>query len=181
MLDYNNNFKDLITKYPDLWKNKQLKIGKTLLEAGEFANKNFYVESGIIRSYYQSEKKDKEIIIGFFSEDDSITFHRSFIEPIMLYLDFEVIEDASVWIINDEDWNKIEAQEPKLHELMHKEHDKVIRRLVEYSIIRNESDALERYNIFMRSRPYASRLKIEHIAMYIGVLPSTLSALRSKT
>jgi len=179
MLNYNNDFKDIITQYPDLWKTKQFKEGRTLLEEGNVANKNFYVESGIIMAYYYSEKRDKEIITGFFSAGDSIIFHRSFTEPMIMSLTFEVIEGASVCVIDAQNWNKIEEQEPKLHEVLHKEYDKVIRRLAEYSIIRNERKAIERYNLFMRSRPYAHRIKVEHIASYLGIHKSSLSHLRS--
>ena len=179
-INYNSNFQDLIKKYPDFWRKKQLKEGKFILEAGDVANKNFFVESGILRAYHYDTEKDKEIITGFFSADDTIIFYRSFAESITMYLNFEVIEDATIWEIDAYRWDKIEASEPKLHELLHKEYDIVIRRLVEYTMTRNKYDAIERYNLFMRSRSYANRIKIEYIAAYLGITPNTLYHLRGK-
>ena len=186
-INYNSDFKDLITKYPKFWKKKILKEGNSLIEIGDVSKQNIYVETGVIRAYYKHTKvvngkeKTKEIIIGFFAGSDTILHYRSFVEPITMVFNFDVASntDAVVWLIDAENWNFIEANEPKLHELMHKEYDKVIRKLLEYSLIRSIAEAPERYEIFMKSRPYADKLLTKHIALYIDVSPDTLSNIKS--
>ena len=175
MINYNSKFQDLVLQYPNLWFNRRDKARTPLIRYGDVANQNFYVETGVVRAFYYSHKKAKEITIDFFTAGDAILPYKGFAKNQVVLLYYEVIADASIWVINGNDWKKIEKKEARLNELIDKENHKLIRRLVEFSIIRDEFTAKERYAFFLQKRNYASIIKDEHIASFLRMDKSTLS------
>ena len=182
MLDYNNDFSDIVVKYPDYCEMLMLKKGHSLFEIGEIANANYYIESGIVRGYtfvFDNDNKE-EITLGFFADGEALIPYRSFSKTSSILLNLEVIEDAVIYKISSDNWKKIEEQEPKLHELMYNETNKIIRGLLLHSIINASYDAKNRYKLFLANKEYAPRIKDEYAASYIRVTSSSLSRIKAE-
>ena len=181
-INYNSNFKDLIDKYPELWHQQDVSEGHTLISLGSIPTQNIFLETAVVMAYYEHivNGKTKKVVLGFFAPGEPLLSYNSFLPKIpRKLLRCDVVVSGTIRIIEDEDWNKIEKKEPKLLELLYKEKDKLVRKFVDFCIIKSTKCALERYEIFMQ-RPYAQHLKICYIASFIDILPNSLSRLRNE-
>lgn len=143
------------------------------------ADKLFFLQKGIIRSFYQ--KDYKEINTEFFFENEFFTAFTSFLTEEKTKLYFQCIEQCDLISIPKTLMDKLLREDTKwnilLNNILAKEYIKKCRRESSFLLL----DANERYHYFLKQFPNAdTRIPLFHIASYLGISPETLSRIRSK-
>lgn len=143
------------------------------------ADKLFFLQKGVVRSFYQ--KDYKEINTEFFFENEFFTAFTSFLTQEKTNLYFQCIEQCDLISIPKTIIDKLLREDTKwnilLNNILAKEYIKKCRRESSFLLL----DANERYHYFLKQFPDAdTRIPLFHIASYLGISPETLSRIRSK-
>ncbi|WP_420573537.1 Crp/Fnr family transcriptional regulator [Kordia sp.] len=126
------------------------------------------MKSGLLRSY-TIDKKGKEHIFLFASENWIMTDSTSTDQPSKLFID--ALEDSEIAILEKGNEDKIELQ-------------KILNRLEALQnrvIMMMSSTAIERYEHFIKTYPkIIQRVPQRMIASYLGITPEALSKVKNK-
>ena len=158
---------------------KHFKKGEFIQHPNQLKANAIYVKKGLIRSYI-IDSTGKEHIYMFASEDwitgdiEAVEFN----EPASLYID--CIEDSEVIFLK-----KHHAEEANLSkEKMFQNMQKLWRNMAKLKhriLMLLGSPAIDRYKYFLEMYPeLPNRIPQKMIASYLGIMPQTLSAIRSK-
>jgi len=163
---YSAEVKEIMSKYTDLYEVKKYKEGKILLSAGNISNHLYYIRSGIIKLYSYNEELMKSFTVAFFSEDEFLIPHRSFVEDLSLRLNLQVIRDAELSVVSKNNWKILQAKEPRLTELFNLIALDTMDKFVVYAhdLCYNNS---RRYKLAMERMPYLKNINDEEIADYL--------------
>jgi CRP-like cAMP-binding protein len=150
-----------------------------LLKRGQVCNRMYFVEQGLIRSYYY--KRKREITNWFMPEHSFIISVKSFFHQKPSLEDIEVLEDATLLSINYQDLQYLFNTYPHYNFT-----GRVL--LQEYYILSEERNislrrqtAKERYDDLLRINPgLFNRVPHRMIASYLGMSAETLSRLRAQ-
>lgn len=154
---------------------KKIKKKQYLLQEGDVCRYIAFVDKGMLRSYFL-DKNERERIIQFAVEGNSIVDFHSFNNVVPSYYNIDALEDSELLLIEKSSWDELLNQIPQLEKSlrtsMEKELDKLRSRL--HSMLRES--VTDRYDLFCQSNPnLISRLPQHMIASYLGVTPSFLS------
>jgi CRP-like cAMP-binding protein len=149
-----------------------------LIKTGSVAKKIFFVEKGVIRSYYL--KDGNEIATWFTFENEFITSFYSFISNEPCHETIELLEDSILHALSFEDLNALTIEYPEINHLY--------RKVLELNFIKQErklnerfDSAKEKYENLLSNYPeILKRVPLGHIASYLGITQSTLSRIRRK-
>lgn len=157
---------------------KTVKKGTILQSQGDLDTNVYFVKSGLLRSY-SIDKKGKEHIFMFASEDWLMGDNTPIGQPSELFID--AIEESQFEIIDRDLVAKIlipltDGNEPQLKGLM-----KRISVLQERIIMLMSATAIERYEHFMETYPdIIQRAPQKMIASYLGITPEALSKVKGQ-
>jgi len=168
--------KQIIDKHSDLWTRKAYKRGDVLLTIGSIPTQNFYIETGMARSYIYEDDVQKEFTLAFISEDKFIPLYRDFTKELEFPFTVEVIEDSVIWGINRKNYGELVQREPAL----------MLRLVAEWAVeIQMEIithaknlalyDLKTHYEKFLVTKSYAHRIADTYFASYFGVDKSTFN------
>ncbi len=165
---------------------KTLKKGDIVHHAGDVFSDIWFIKSGLARSYFTDMKgrdftwqlyfrgKSKHGLNHFM--DDSVSHYEN--EGSLLH--FEILEDATFYVIHLDKLEKIISQKKKweyltriwLHDTYFAATYKRVISLMSENVEEKYKRLLDEYpNIFDKVKSY-------HIASYLGIAPQTLSKLR---
>ena len=154
--------------------------GHQLLDVGQICNKLYFMEKGLVRSFYVNEK-GKEITIWFFNDEGFLTGVDSFFQQKPSMNTIELLEDSVLYSITYSELNmlfdKYHAMEKFGRLLSLQLLSDVVEKLNEIQF----HTAKERYNLMLKKHPkITSRAPLGHIASYLGITQETLSRIRSQ-
>ncbi len=147
-----------------------------LLKEGEFHQNLYFIEKGVLRTYVMRDKQD--ITSLFFAENDFLVSSFRFVnQPSLEYI--EVLEDATVLVLNYDEVLKLYADYPEVNLLgrtmIELNYFRIYHRLV--SMVK--FTARERYEMLLETQPdLFQRVSLSHIASYIGIKKESLSRIR---
>jgi len=152
--------------------------GTILLRPENFSSKVFFIEQGLIRTYYLNNGKD--ITHEFFD-------HNAFIAPVdCIYYNkpslygFEVLENTRVSVTTYE--KLVDSKLFEISGMKELEKSVILNQLIQGSnkgLGTHVETALNRYNFMLQKHPdILLRAKLGHIASYLGITPQTLSVIR---
>ncbi|MFK7920926.1 MAG: Crp/Fnr family transcriptional regulator [Bacteroidia bacterium] len=158
---------------------KYFKKGEFIQQPKQLTANAIFVKNGLIRSYI-IDSTGKEHIYMFASEGwitgdiEAVEFN----EPTMLYID--CLEDSEVVL-----FEKDHVAEAKLSkEKMLKNMQMLWRNIAKQQhriLLLIGSPAVDRYNYFLETYPeLPNRVPQKMIASYLGIMPQTLSTIRTK-
>lgn len=155
------------------------KKGESVIGFGKGLDRLYYVESGLVRFYY--EKDGKDITQDFFPEgkfflplenlflNDSFPYHVEALETTKIAS--IAMADIQVWIDRE-----IKLQRLNTY-LLSAEIKKLRNRLFSQQF----QSAQERYHLFLKHFPtIVLRAPLGHVASYLGITQSTLSVIRAE-
>ena len=158
---------------------KHFKKGEFIQQPNQLKANAIYVKKGLIRSYI-IDSTGKEHIYMFASEGwitgdiEAVEFN----EPTLLYID--CLEDSEVVLLKKNYLKETDLSKEKLlqnHKKMSRNLGKMQRRI----LMLIGSPAVDRYNYFLETYPeLPNRVPQKMIASYLGIMPQTLSTIRSK-
>jgi CRP/FNR family transcriptional regulator, anaerobic regulatory protein len=150
-----------------------------LLKEGEISSQLYFLIEGVVRQFYYVE--DKEITSRFAFEDDFICSLYSFISRKPSKQNVELVSNCKFFVTsydglqylyeNDPDWNKIGR--------LLTEHYYI--ELEEQAFLMKTQTAFERYEDLVQRHPdILDRVKLGHLASYLGITQETLSRIRAR-
>jgi CRP-like cAMP-binding protein len=173
------NSLDLADKVDAIFNREVHQKGTILLRPEKFSTKLFFIEKGLIRTYYLKDGKDITHI--FFDENsfsgpiDCIYFNRP-----SLY-GWEVLEESTIRVANYKDFES---------NMLNIDGMDNFARMVLINNVRQTSDRLyaiqfqtaeSRYKYMMEEHPnILLRAPLGHIASYLGITQQTLSVIRGR-
>ena len=159
---------------------KIFKAKTILLSAGELSNETYFVNSGILRSFYINDNII-EHVLHFACEGWWIGDMYSYISEKPGNLFIEVLEDAEIVMLSKENHQELYQEIPKL--------ERFFRILAENSLVSHQErlmdnlslTAEERFEKFCSKYPtLIQKVPQKQIASYIGVTPEFFSKMKSR-
>ncbi len=167
-------------KFSDLFTAKTLKKGQFYIRDGQMAKEIGFLNSGILRAYYQSDD-GTEYNKHFFLPYCFIGGYASLISGKINVINQQALTDCELLVANYTDLQKLYPSCPDI--------ERVSRLLAEQFFIQKEQreieivlmDAEKRYKIFRKDFPALEQhIPQYHIASYLGITPTQLSRIRRK-
>lgn len=153
--------------------------GSLLLMQGDVSDKLYFVETGLVRGFY--EWTGKEYTAWFAQDGDFACSVRSFFTQDPSFETIQLLEESTLSFLRYQDIETaITANTTDMQEF--------IRLLTEQYLLQHESrvrmlrgmSAKERWDIFTTHHPALyCRVPLQYIASYLDLTPATLSRLRN--
>ena len=159
---------------------KIFKAKTILLSAGELSNETYFVNSGILRSFYINDNII-EHVLHFACEGWWIGDMYSYISEKPGNLFIEVLKEAEIVMLSKENQQELYQQIPKL--------ERFFRILAENSLVAHQErlmdnlslTAEERLEKFCTKYPtLIQSISQKHIASFIGVTPEFFSKMKAR-
>ena len=162
-----------------LFKSKKIKKNDFILKAEKACDALFFVQSGMLRMFVETELKDVTQWIytkGYFATDLS-----SFIFETPSKLNIQALVDSEIFYISKEDYNTIGTSIPSWHELEKLFLIRCFITLEERIFSHLSMTAEERYNYFFENnKELFNQVPLQYIASMLGMTPETFSRIRKK-
>lgn len=155
----------------------KIKKGSQLLRNGETCNYFYFVNKGILRSYYFQE--DKEVTNWFALENDFATSIYSFISRNQSYENIEALEDTTLEMLSNNSLQEIYTKFPETERTGRLIIENYYISLEERIVSIQFKTAKERYDKLLAKHPgIILRAPMGAIASYLGITQETLSRIR---
>ena len=159
--------KKLIDEYSELWEKKIVKKNKLFHTCGGLSNKNYYIESGIIKASVYNEEEQKEAIVGFFSGGECMLPYRNM--PIQKQYNLTAVTEIIIYSISASNWDSIAKEKPTLiRNILDKDMLKIMGKLNAKSLIKVCPDIASKYKKALEIYPFLDKIKDEDVASFIG-------------
>ncbi len=150
-----------------------------LLRERTYENKLMFINKGIIREFYRTEKK--EININFYTAPQFITDFSSFIQDVKTNKNQETLSSVQVLELGKEKFNRLLEKYSCGKSFIDQTFQKILKdkEVFEYNRMTKEPEAL--YNELRIYRPdWLQEIPQYHIASYLGITPETLSRIKKR-
>jgi len=164
----------------EVFDEKLFKQDEIVLKKGEICNHIFFIEKGILKTYFTNDL-GKEVINGIAIENNFCTSIASFVNQTHSSENIKALEETRLIYINFRNFKLLIEKFPVYKEI----YIKILEDYLSFTTWRLESvmlmDSKERYNTLMKVFPKLF-LKISNkdMADYLGMSPETLSRIKSK-
>jgi CRP-like cAMP-binding protein len=176
-----NDFKKFVKNYPDLWEKIEYPEEMLITVQQKILSRNYYLESGIVELFVYNESDLKEITIDFFFSDDILLPYAHKFEDIEEIMNLKVLEDAVLYSINSQNWEKLMAKESaELNEIIRQDSCYIAEKFIKKSLIRSYSKTEKRYQAMLEIYPELIRVGDSKIASFLGVDRTTINRIKNK-
>ncbi|HAN79737.1 MAG TPA: cyclic nucleotide-binding protein [Bacteroidales bacterium] len=162
-----------------LFKLTTIKKNDFLLKNGKCCDKLSFVQSGLLRMFIATDKKEVTQWIstkGYFSTDLA-----SFVFDTPSRLSIQALVDSEVYSISKEDYKRIGVLVTKWHELEKLFIVRCFIMLEERIFSHLSMTADERYKLFFdNNKELFNQVPLQYIASMLGMTPETFSRIRKK-
>jgi len=167
------------TYFISLLKEKVVAKKSFLLMEGESCKTINFVNTGILRAYYNHDGKESTIMFAI--EDWWITDMFCFINQQPAMLNIVSIEESSIFTLSKENLEKLYFEVPKFERFFRIIFQNAYIR-EQLRVIQNLSQTAEqRYHNFQSKYPKViEKVTQKQIASYLGITPEFLSTIRAK-
>jgi len=154
------------------------KKGTIILNAGDIADTQYYIYDGCLRSYH-IDTHGKEHTVQFGICDWWIADYTSFFSSEKSIMNIEVLKDATLYKLSNEDKEFLYAQIPKIESFFRKKLERAFAAFQKRILSNLSQTAAERYTSFINRYPNIEQsIKNYHIASYLGITTESLSRIR---
>jgi len=151
-----------------------------LLKEGQICKNNFFLTSGLVRSFY-IDKKGNEKITQFALENWWVTNMESYIKSVPSYSSIQAIEKTTVLIIDKIALEKLFKSFPKLEKYFRMITENMLIAIQRRNDIYLQMKSKDRYDNLIQNFPdFTQRVPQYMIASYLEITPEYLSELRKK-
>ena len=166
--------------FTSLLKVKKLKKKQYLLQEGDIARHEYFVNKGCLRTYTIDEK-GQEHVIQFAIEDWWIGDMYSFLTQTPAKYTIDALEDSEVFCLEKNALEELYVKIPKFEKFFRHLLQNAFISLQERVIGNLSQPADERYCTFItKYSDMEKRLPLKQIASYLGITPESLSRIRSQ-
>jgi CRP-like cAMP-binding protein len=166
--------------FTSLLKAKKLKKKQYVLQEGDIARHEYFVNKGCLRTYTIDEK-GQEHVIQFAIEDWWIGDMYSFLTQTPAKYTIDALEDSEVFCLEKNALEELYVKIPKFEKFFRHLLQNAFISLQERVVGNLSQPADERYCTFItKYSDMEKRLPLKQIASYLGITPESLSRIRSQ-
>jgi len=156
----------------------KIQKGKFLVKENTTSHFLYFIESGMLRSYYFAN--NKEVTISFSFSGEFITCISSFIRQIPGYENIEALEDCELYQIHYQDLQDLLEKDKELEHVYRLILEEYYIKLEEQLIFSKFKTAKERYLNLLKEKPQIiQKATVGQIASYLDMSIETLSRIRA--
>ena len=149
-----------------------------LLNNGDYCRKIWFIEKGILRTFYDHE--DMEVTSWFYIENQTCSSWYSFFSQQVTYESIEALEDCQLYSIGYQDYQRLLSEHHMLERYGRLLAESQLSFLDSYYKAYQFLSAKERYDLLVGYIPNIElRVKLGYIASFLGISQATLSRLRA--
>lgn len=153
--------------------------GHLVFKADRINNNIYFIGEGLARGYVQQDPN--EVTFAFFREGEILLSIQSYVENIPGYENIDLLEDCTLYQLRKEELELLYATDIHLANWGRKLADKSFVETEKQLISRQFKNTAERYEDFITKSPdLLQRVKLKHVASYLGMTQVTLSRIRAK-
>lgn len=182
--DYLNTFlildPDSLNALLALFKPRTLKKNEHFINEGDIANSICFLETGIMRSYYNTSNGNEYNKV-FFTNPSIVGSYSSLITKDKSHINIQCLSDCSIIEASFESILALYTEYPSIERLNRiiAEDFFVLNEEKEFELL--TTDASYRYNAFQEKHPgLENEIAQYHIASYLGITPTQLSRIRAQ-
>lgn len=158
---------------------EEVKKNHLLLKEDQYARNLYFIEQGTLRTYYLHD--GKEITSWFYHENQFLSAWYSFISGSPSFEYIEVLEDATLYRIDRQNYLKLIESFPAFESFVRKLVEDNLAYLDHFSKGYMFMSAKEKYDLILSMFPDIEfRVKLGHIASLLGISQETLSRIRKQ-
>lgn len=158
----------------------ELKKGDALVEQGKICKQIAFINYGSFRTYYFNEKSE-EITACFRTEMSVVSSYRSFVLQEPSSLAVVALEDSEVIVIEHEGLHKLYEESIPWLKIGRLIAEAEYINMEEYASVLNHESAKAKYlRLIKEQGQVINKVKVEHVASYLGVTRRTLSRIRQE-
>lgn len=153
--------------------------GELVLDANNVSKKSYFIEKGILRTYFI--KDGKEISEYFSGKDEWVNSPRSFMQRKKDIYYIDAIENTKAYVLKVNDLVYLFDNFPEMERYARLSMGTVFGHFMERITSMRFTSAKERYNHFQKT--YSNiyhRIPLGMVASYLGITQETLSRIRAK-
>ena len=155
------------------------KKGETVLNANQICTKSYFINKGILRTYFL--KDGKEISEYFCGIDEWVNSPKSFMQRKKDIYYIDAIENTEAYVINVNDLVYLFDNFPEMERYARLSMGSVFGHLMERITSMRFTSAKERYNHFQKTySDIYHRIPLGMVASYLGITQETLSRIRAE-
>ena len=175
------NFKEDDTKIiASVFQKIEVKKGTILLYANEFADSEYYVVSGCLRTFY-TDSNGKEYTVQFAINDWWISDYTAFFTSEKSIMTIDVIQDATLYKITKKEKDILFKKIPEIDRFFRIKLERAFTTFQKRLLANLAQNATERYLNFIKTYPDIEKsVKNYHIASYLGITTESLSRIRKE-
>lgn len=149
-----------------------------LVEEGQYADKLYFIVSGVARAFYV--KGDKDVTDWFSFENEFISALNSYFQNIPSPHYIELLEPSVVWEISRADASRLSEIHPCFEMLGKSIILKTLLELHAHVVAIQFESARQRYENLLAVRPdITARVPLHNIASFLGITMETVSRVRN--
>jgi CRP-like cAMP-binding protein len=170
---------DLRDYLEDTLKEKHLARKDFLLKAGHICQNIYFVEQGILRTYYL--KGDRDISSAFPREGEICVSLESFStqKPGAVYI--QALEDCTLYYINYDEFQRMTRNFPEFNAIGRILLERCLRRSEQRMIAMWMQQGEDKFNWLAEQYPYLiQRVQARFLATYIGLTEGMLSTIKAR-
>ncbi|MCL3781323.1 Crp/Fnr family transcriptional regulator [Prolixibacteraceae bacterium JC049] len=157
----------------------EIKNKTELLRQGQKSNQLYFIEKGLIHTYYYHD--DKEVTSWFYAEENFVTSWYSFLSQAPSFEYLRALEDTTAHTITYSKLQQLYKECPAFERFGRILAEQNLAFLESYSKGYMFLSAKEKYDLLNATIPDITlRVKLGQIASFLGISQETLSRLRSK-
>lgn len=151
----------------------------TLLHADKIETKIYFIKKGIVRAY--AHQVNHEITFWFGKEGDTIISMKSYVANQKGYENIELLEDCELYEIKAKNLQKLFNEDIYIANWGRRFAEQELIKTEERLISRQFLTATVRYRKLLKDSPdLIRRVKLGHIASYLGITQVSLSRIRAE-
>ena len=150
-----------------------------ILKQGEVENYLSFIESGIVRLYF--EKIENDITFDFSFEGTFFSSYKSFITRKPSEYNIQTLTDVELYSISYENLQKVYVETPKGNMFGRMAAEGLYLKKFDRELSLLTKTAEQRYlNLFKEQPKLIKEIPLQYIASYIGITPQALSRIRKR-
>lgn len=155
---------------------RQISKGKLILKKGQIANQYFFIVSGGVRFFYETNGQENTTWVTF--KNEFFTEISSLNPQKPSRFNIEAIEDTELVVITKKDMDFLYGHVAVWEEFGRKIWEAMSVRMIDQILNFQTLSAEERYLEFMNNPELIQKTSVKHLAAVLGITPNALSRIR---
>jgi CRP-like cAMP-binding protein len=179
LIDKIKNDKANLTKFRDLFVEKDIASKTILLNEGEISNHAHFIKRGCLRQWFNKDGKD--ITFQFFFENQAVASIDSFMNNQPSLFTIESIEPSTILSFSKNNFEQIKQIYPEFKDNFQEVLFQRFRNYTQLFLSRIKDTPYERYEDLIKNHPeIIKRVPQHYIASYLGITPISLSRIKNR-